>query len=129
MTEQYGRMTDGLELLLEVMPTPICNILETHPKRDSLIEIVLDLGRLPEARFADQMQPLSEAPIERADIEYVAERIGTFGKDNRAGIERTLHRISAIRNRMGTIIGLTCRVGRAVIGTVDVLRDAGQIDP
>jgi stage III sporulation protein SpoIIIAA len=88
-----------------------------------LIEIVLDLGRLPEARFPNQMEALSCAQVTRADIDYVVERIGTFGQDNRAGIERTLHRISAIRNRVGTIIGLTCRVGRAVFGTLDILRD------
>ena len=123
MTEQYEHTTDGLELLLDVMPPPIREVLQMHPQRDTLIEVVLDLGRLPEARFPSHMESLAPAQIERGDIDYVVERIGTFGKDNRAGIERTLHRISAIRNRNGTIIGLTCRVGRAVLGTVDILRD------
>jgi stage III sporulation protein SpoIIIAA len=123
LTEQYEHTTDGLELLLEVMPPPIREVLQMHPQRDTLIEVVLDLGRLPEARFPSHMESLAPAQIERGDIDYVVERIGTFGKDNRAGIERTLHRISAIRNRNGTIIGLTCRVGRAVLGTVDILRD------
>ena len=123
MTEQYELTTDGLELLLDVMPPPIREVLETHAQRDTLIEVVLDLGRLPEARFPTQMESLSATPIQTEDIAYVVDHISMFGKDNRAGIERTLHRISAIRNRVGTIIGLTCRVGRAVLGTVDILRD------
>ncbi len=123
LTEQYELTTDGLELLLDVMPPSIRETLEAHPQRDTLIEVVLDLGRLPEARFPSQMESLAAIPIKPEDITHVADRIGTFGKDNRAGIERTLHRISAIRNRVGTIIGLTCRVGRAVLGTVDILQD------
>ena len=87
------------------------------------MELVLDLGRLPEARYPDGGELLAELPVTRDDITYVVERVGRFGKDNRAGIERTLHRISAIRNRVGDVIGLTCRVGRAVFGTVDILRD------
>jgi stage III sporulation protein SpoIIIAA len=120
---QHASTTDGLDLLLNVMPPLMHEKLSAHPQRDSLIEIVLDLGRLPEARFPSQMELLSSTQVTRADIDYIVERIGTFGQDNRAGIERTLHRISAIRNRVGTIIGLTCRVGRAVFGTLDILRD------
>ncbi|MHB1500793.1 MAG: R3H domain-containing nucleic acid-binding protein [Candidatus Dormibacteria bacterium] len=88
-----------------------------------LLEIVLDLGRDPEARFEGQEVVLSPEPVSPADIEYVTSRIGAFGGDNRAGIARTLHRISAIRNRSGEIIGLTCRVGRAVTGRVEIIRD------
>jgi stage III sporulation protein SpoIIIAA len=121
--------TDDLELLLQVMPPAVRSKAEAHPRRSELLELVLDLGRLPEARFPDAGEPLSTQPVNRDDIAYVVERIGRFGKDNRAGIERTLHRISAIRNRVGEAVGLTCRVGRAVYGTVDILRDvieAGQ---
>jgi len=85
--------------------------------------VVLDLGREPEARFVDGEVILDRIPVVHADIEYVVERVGDFGDDNRAGIERTLHRISAIRNRAGTIVGLTCRVGRAVTGTIDIIKD------
>jgi len=88
-----------------------------------MIEVVLDLGRPPEARFTDRMIELSSESVSRDDIDYVVSRVAKFGGDNRAGIERTLHRISAIRNRGGGIIGLTCRVGRAMFGTVDILRD------
>jgi stage III sporulation protein SpoIIIAA len=88
-----------------------------------LLEIVLDLGRNPEARFENTMEYLSNEQVTRDDINCVVSRIGKFSEDNRAGIERTLHRISAIRNRTGSIIGLTCRVGRAVFGTVDIIRD------
>jgi stage III sporulation protein SpoIIIAA len=115
--------TDDLQLLWEVMPPAVRTVIEAHPRRDELVELVLDLGRLPEARFPDAGEPLSNQPVNREDIAYVVERVGRFGKDNRAGIERTLHRISAIRNRVGDVIGLTCRVGRAVFGTVDILRD------
>ncbi len=86
----------------------------------------MDLGRLPEARFTDHEMVLSEREITQADIDFVVQRIGRFMGDNRAGIERTLHRISAIRNRQGKVIGLTCRVGRAVFGTVDILQDILQ---
>ena len=83
----------------------------------------MDLGRRPEARFVDGEIELSEQEVTEAEIDYVVSRIGDFGDDNRAGIERTLHRISAIRNRKGRIVGLTCRVGRAVYGTIDIIRD------
>jgi stage III sporulation protein SpoIIIAA len=115
--------TDDLKLLLEVLPPPVRTAVEAHARRDELVELVLDLGRLPEARFPDGGEFLSDQAVTREDIAYVVARIGRFGKDNRAGIERTLHRISAIRNRVGDVIGLTCRVGRAVFGTVDILRD------
>lgn len=115
--------TDDLKLLLQVMPPAVRPTIETHPRRDELLELVLDLGRLPEARFPDGGEQLSDQPVTRDDIAFVVERIGRFGKDNRAGIERTLHRISAIRNRVGEVVGLTCRVGRAVFGTVEILRD------
>jgi stage III sporulation protein SpoIIIAA len=119
-----GRPTmDDLSLLLEVMPPVVRAAIEGHPRRGELVELVLDLGRLPEARFPEGGDLLSDLAVSRQDIAYVVERIGRFGKDNRAGIERTLHRISAIRNRVGDVIGLTCRVGRAVFGTVDILRD------
>jgi stage III sporulation protein SpoIIIAA len=115
--------TDDLQLLLGVMPPAVRAAVEAHPRRGELIELVLDFGRQPEARFPDTGEFTSDQAVTREDIAYVVERIGRFGKDNRAGIERTLHRISAIRNRVGDVIGLTCRVGRAVFGTVDILRD------
>ena len=119
-------MTDDLDLLLAVMPPAVRRALEERggPGEDEpLIEVVLDLGRLPEARLPDRGLDLSPEPVTREDIAYVVDRVGRFGKDNRAGIERTLHRISAMRNRVGDAVGLTCRVGRAVFGTVDILRD------
>jgi stage III sporulation protein SpoIIIAA len=91
--------------------------------RDELLEIVMDLGREPEARFSDSEVLLGTEAVAQADLEYVASRVGNFGDDNRAGIARTLHRISAIRNRQGDIVGLTCRVGRAVTGTIDLIKD------
>ncbi|MCA1726011.1 MAG: AAA family ATPase, partial [Thermomicrobia bacterium] len=116
-------MTDNLEDLLSVLPPYIEAALTEVGNRDALLEIVMDLGRLPEARYEGDEITLGDAEVTRADLAYVAERIGQFGGDNRAGIERTLHRISAIRNRKGEIVGLTCRIGRAVYGTIAILRD------
>jgi len=116
-------ITDDLELLLRVMPPHIRDALHRQADLKNLIEVVLDLGRPPEGRFPSRAINLSELTITREDIDYVIHRVGAFTLDNRAGIERTLHRISAIRNRRDGIVGLTCRVGRAVFGTVDILRD------
>jgi stage III sporulation protein SpoIIIAA len=119
-------ITDNLDDLLAVLPERItAAIRNLIAERDDpgLIELVLDLGRRPEARFQDRAVLLTEDEITREDLSQVALRIGRFGDDNRAGIERTLHRISAIRNRTGDIVGLTCRVGRAVYGTIGIISD------
>jgi len=117
------RITDDLDALLTVLPLHVKEVLEAANEDEKLIEIIMDLGRQPEARFTDHEMILSEQEITQDDIDYAIQRIGQFMGDNRAGIERTLHRISGIRNRQGKIIGLTCRVGRAVFGTVDVVQD------
>ncbi len=121
MIEQV--VTSNIDLLLDTLPPHIRRPIDDDPRRDDLIEIVMDLGRLPEARFRNDEAFLSEMEITREDLDYVVSRIGQFGEDNRAGIPRTLHRISAIRNRSNLVIGLTCRVGRAVFGTIDILQD------
>src|SRR2546426_442167 len=108
---------------MRVMPPHIRDALHRQADLKNLIEVVMDLGRPPEGRFPSRAISLSELNIAREDIDYVTHRVGSFTLDNRAGIERTLHRISAIRNRRETVVGLTCRVGRAVFGTVDILRD------
>jgi stage III sporulation protein SpoIIIAA len=105
------------------MPPHIRDALHRQPDLKNLIEVVMDLGRPPEARFPSRALNLGESAITREDLDYVVHRVGAFTQDNRAGIERTLHRISAIRNRRDVVVGLTCRVGRAVFGTVDILRD------
>ena len=112
-----------LDLVLNVLPPGVAVILRTRDDLDQLLEVVLDLGRLPEARFVSGDAELDQSPVTAADLENVIERIGDFGEDNRAGIERTLHRISAIRNRRGQVIGITCRVGRAVFGTIKIIED------
>lgn len=116
-------ITDDLNKLLNILPGSIQLQLQQHPQRNMLIEVVLDLGRRPEARFPGQAEYLSEIPITQSDLNECIKSVGDFGGDNRAGIERTLHRISAIRNRRGEVIGLTCRVGRAVFGTISMIRD------
>jgi stage III sporulation protein SpoIIIAA len=105
------------------MPPHIRESLHRQADLKNLIEVVMDLGRQPEGRFPSRAISLSDPAITREDLDYVIHRVGSFTQDNRAGIERTLHRISAIRNRRENVVGLTCRVGRAVFGTVDVLRD------
>ena len=123
MIGKHVSVTDDLALLLGVMPPDIQGMLEENPHCDVLLEVVLDLGRLPQARCLEHTEELPTTQVSREDIDYVVTHVSMFGKDNRAGIERTLHRISAIRNRRGVVIGLTCRVGRALFGTVDILRD------
>src|SRR5215212_4001868 len=122
-TEPQRVVADDLEALLEVLPAHIGDPLRAMERRHSLLEVVMDLGREPEARFPGDEQVLSDQPVSSADIHHIIERIGAFGGDNRAGIERTLHRISAIRNREGRVVGVTCRVGRAVFGTIGIIRD------
>jgi stage III sporulation protein SpoIIIAA len=116
-------ITDDLEALLVTLPLAIYDAVNRLENRSELLEIVMDLGRLPEGRFPEGEVILSTQPVTCADLEYVVERIGEFGDDNRAGIERTLHRISALRNRKGKVVGLTCRIGRAVLGSIALIRD------
>ena len=116
-------ITDDLELLLEALPPHICDPLKQRDDNHELLEIVMDLGRRPEARYPGREVVLSDREVSADDIDYVVAHIEAFGDDNRAGIERTLHRISCIRNRRGRIVGLTCRVGRAVYGTIQVIED------
>ena len=117
------RITDDLQILMTVLPARIVDAVKKANNSDNLLEIILDLGRLPIARFVNNEVELCSEEITRADIDFVVSRIGEFDADNRAGLERTLHRISAIRNRHNTIVGLTCRVGRAVYGTIDIIQD------
>ena len=114
---------DDLEKLIENLPVFLQEYLKQHPYKDQLIEIVLDLGRRPEARFITGPEYLSRKIISWQDIDYTIKRITKFSNENRAGIERTLHRISCIRNRQFLINGLTCRVGRAIFGTISIIRD------
>ena len=143
ISEKERVSTDNLDLMLAVLPQPIRDALARagdptgNPSgspggnalgnplgsMNSLIEVVLDLGRQPEARYISGALYLDDSLVTREDLQHVASRVGQFTRDNRAGIERTLHRISAMRNRLGEIVGLTCRVGRAIYGTVDIIRD------
>lgn len=110
-------------LLFDALPDRISGAVVATGRSDRLVEVVMDLGRPAEARFDDGMASLGTEPVTADEIAFVTSNIGEFGDDNRAGIEKTLHRISAIRNRRGTVVGLTCRVGRAVYGTIDIISD------
>ncbi len=116
-------ITDDLELLMGVLPASIRESLGREADLGDLIEVIMDLGRRPEARFPRGSVHLGEDPVKREQLDHVIGRVGSFTDDNRAGIERTLHRISAMRNRRDAVVGLTCRVGRAVFGTVEILRN------
>ncbi len=124
MTPYGPAWEEELELLLEALPPRVASAAsELALTRGELLEIVLDLGREPEARCTGAEVVLDHQLVTHDDLAYVVDRVGLFGDDNRAGIERTLHRISAIRNRAGIVVGLTCRVGRAVTGTIDLIKD------
>ncbi len=114
---------DELQQLLGVLPPRVLSALQRQDDLEDLLEIVLDLGRPPEARFSSGDVILDEEPTSRDDLQHVVSGVGDFGGDNRAGMERTLHRISAIRNRNGSVVGITCRVGRAVFGTIKIIED------
>lgn len=116
-------IADDLDKLVDLLPRFICESLRKHPKRKLLIEVVMDLGRRPEARFPDGPCYLSSKIISWYHLDYCIRKIGNFSGDNRAGIERSLHRISSLKNRKGNIVGLTCRVGRAIFGTISIVRD------
>jgi len=120
---QHNNITDNLDILFDVLPPHVAEAVHAANQNENLLEIVLDLGRKPEARYTDRELTLSDQEVTQGDIDLVVARIGEFDADNRAGMERTLHRISAIRNRRGHIVGLTCRVGRAVYGTIDIIED------
>ena len=119
----YNHITDDLDALLTVLPEDMRAALQRIGRRDELLEVILDLGRVPTARYTDGEVVLRETEVTQEEIQYVVGRVGEFDADNRAGIARTLHRIAAIRNRRGDVVGLTCRVGRAVYGTIAIIQD------
>jgi stage III sporulation protein SpoIIIAA len=113
---------DDFQLLVSVLPAPLQEAVRKLPSAE-VLEVVMDLGRSPEARLTGRVECLSDTPVSRKELEHVLAQVGAVGEDNRAGIERTLHRVSAIRNRQGKVVGLTLRVGRAIYGTIDMLKD------
>ncbi|HEY3291076.1 MAG TPA: AAA family ATPase, partial [Anaerolineae bacterium] len=126
MNKQELRITDDLETLFGVLPSSIVTSIQKIGRFNELIEVVMDLGRAPESRYASASnaeQILRNEEVTTDDIEYVLQRISAFDEDNRAGIARTLHRISGIKNRRDEVVGLTCRVGRAVYGTIGIIED------
>ena len=112
-----------LEVLISILPSKIQNYLNIHKDKNSLVEVILDLGRPAEVRFFNSQEIINEGDITHVDLQSLISRVGDFGDDNRAGIERTLHRISVIRNRKGVPVGITCRVGRAIEGTIKNIED------
>lgn len=120
----HTRITDEADSLISIFPPKLANKLIEINHTDLLIEVVLDLGRTPLARFSNGVEvELSDEEVTRELLDNVISKVGKFDSDNRTGIERTLHRISAIYNRKKEIVGLTCRVGRAVYGMVDIIDD------
>ncbi|MFO7741949.1 MAG: R3H domain-containing nucleic acid-binding protein [Anaerolineae bacterium] len=119
----YNHITDNLDAMMGILPQDIQAVLQEQGRRDDLLEVILDLGRVPTARYTDGEVVLRKSEVTRQEIQHVVDRVGEFDEDNRAGIARTLHRIAAIRNRKGDVVGLTCRVGRAVYGTISIIQD------
>jgi len=119
----HNHITDDLDAMLAVLPEEVRAALQRIGRRDELLEVILDLGRVPTARYTDGEVVLQDAEVTGEVIQYVVGRVGEFDADNRAGIARTLHRIAGIRNRKGDVVGLTCRVGRAVYGTIAIIQD------
>jgi len=117
------RITDDLAAMLAVFPLEVARAVQDRNNFDNLLEVILDLGRNRSARFTTGEVELLQEAVTHDDLKYVTDRIGDFDADNRAGMERTLHRISSIRNRRGKVVGLTCRVGRAVYGTIEIIED------
>jgi len=111
------------DAFLNLLTEDIRKRLEEVEDFDNLIEVVLDLGRKPEARYIDRTVYLRDEPVTEEEIQQILRKISSFDRDHRAGIEKTLHRISGIFNRQGEVVGLTCRVGRAVYGTIEPLKD------
>ena len=118
--------SDELELLLQLLPNRIKQIISAENKQSILLEVVLDLGRYPEIRFTKGSSIFLDEVVSREEIDFICHNVGGFSSENRAGIESTLHRISGIRNRKSEIIGLTCRVGRTLSGTVELIKDLLQ---
>ena len=119
----FNHITDDLDALLDILPDDVQSAIQRINRRDELLEVILDLGRVPTARYTDRENVLRDSEVTLEDIRHVVDRVGEFDADNRAGTARTLHRISAIRNRKGDIVGLTCRVGRAVYGTIAIVQN------
>jgi stage III sporulation protein SpoIIIAA len=119
----YNHITDDLDAIMGVLPEDIRAAVQRINRRDELLEAILDLGRVPTARYTDGEMVLRDTEVTWEEVQYVVERVGEFDADNRAGIARTLHRIAAIRNRKGDVVGVTCRVGRAVYGTIAIIQD------
>ena len=118
-----NRITDDLTSLLGTLPLEIADAIREIGRSDELLEVIIDLGRVPTARLVDGEHTLLDREVSAEEISVVVENVGDFDADNRAGIERTLHRISGIRNRRGQVVGLTLRVGRAVFGTIEIIED------
>ena len=122
-TNYFGDPAAELELFLEKFPPHIAEAIRQNGNTEKLLEVVMDIGRIPTARFLDYELDLADTEVTEQDIQYVTSRISPFGDDNRSGITRTLHRISCIRNREKKIVGLTCRVGRAITDSAKIIED------
>jgi stage III sporulation protein SpoIIIAA len=123
MSTTTTQAQEDLINLLALLPRRVREKIEEMGHEDELLEVILDLGRVPSARYVDGEKMLLEEDVNRAEIDLVVNGIGDFDDDNRAGIARTLHRIAGIRNRRGEVVGLTCRIGRAVYGTIEIIED------
>ena len=123
MDDIQKQLVEDLRMLMAIVPEDVRHEMENIGHDDELLEVVMDLGRRPAARYVWGEKTLREAEVTKEELDSIVANVGDFDDDNRAGIARTLHRIAAIRNRRAEVVGLTCRVGRAVYGTIDIITD------
>ena len=122
--EKIIHFEEDVNRLLSILPNELKSYLKSHPGLNDLNEIVMDIGHPPSIRFEEDHERLTDFnDVTDADLSHITGQIGEFNSDNRAGIEKTLHRISAIRSRQGKVLGLSIRVGRAVIGAIQLIED------
>jgi hypothetical protein len=114
---------NNLEKMLSIFPDRIKSTLLKHPEKLKLIEITIDLGKIPQARFFSHYEYVSSTAINNSEISKIINSLTKFNNDNRTGINKTLHRISCIKNKDGIIVGLTCRIGRNISGGITIIRD------
>jgi len=113
-----------LKRLLVILPPRIREALAraTRPGGE-IVELALDLGRPLVARFNAGHVIIDPLPFSQPELEAIVGQVGTFRRNNRAGIDGTLHRISLIRDRFRTPVGLTIRIGRHLTGVAEGIRD------
>lgn len=112
---------DQFEAILNILPSWIR--LFAREYQEELEEIALQEGRPPSLWLGNRFVE-GERVVEPSDLEAVKQKLKAeyqveFREDGRAGISGTLHRISALYDRYGILVGMTIRLARVVKGLAD----------